>query len=145
MNGTIRHNIIFYGEFDKEKYNKVINTCQLDKDFENLKYGNKTEMGNIGNNISGGQGERIAIARAIYTDSDIYLFDDPIPLVDTFVSMQIFHLDILNFLKNKTIIYVAHDIRNLKYSSRIIIMYNFKIEFNGNYEELCKNENYKDI
>jgi len=144
MNGTIRDNIIFYDDFDKEKYNKVVNACQLDKDFENLKHGDKTEVGSTGNNISGGQRARIALARAIYKDADIYLFDDPIPSVDTFVSMQIFHQGIVNFLKNKTIIYVTHDIRNLKYSSRIIIMNNFKIEFNGNYDELCNNENYKD-
>ena len=145
MNGTIRDNIIFYGDFDKEKYNKVVNACQLDKDFENLKHGDKTEVGSTGNNISGGQRARIALARAIYKDADIYLFDDPIPSVDTFVSMQIFHQGIVNFLKNKTIIYVTHDIRNLKYSSRIVIMNNFKIDFNGNYDELCQNENYKDI
>ena len=90
MNGTIRGNIIFYDAFDKEKYNKVVNACQLVKDFDNLKYGDKTEVGSTGNNISGGQRKRIALARAIYKDEDIYLFDDPIPSVDTFVSINIF-------------------------------------------------------
>ena len=90
MNGTIRDNIIFYDAFDKEKYNKVVNPCQLDKDFDNLKLRDKTEVGSTGNNISGGQRKRIALARAIYKDADIYLFDDPIPSVDTFVSMNIF-------------------------------------------------------
>ena len=145
MNGTIRDNIIFYSEFEEEKYNKVVNACQLDKDFENLKHGDKTEVGSTGNNISGGQRARIALARAIYKDADIYLFDDPIPSVDTFVSMKIFHQAIMNFLKNKTVIFVTHDLRNLKHSSRIIVMNNFKIEFNGNYDELSKNENYKDL
>jgi ABC-type multidrug transport system fused ATPase/permease subunit len=38
MNGTIRDNIIFYSSFDAERYNQVVNACQLDKDFENLKH-----------------------------------------------------------------------------------------------------------
>ena len=145
MNGTIRDNIIFYDKFDANRYNEVVNACQLDKDFENLKHGDMTEVGSTGNNISGGQRARIALARAIYKDADIYLFDDPIPSVDTLVSMKIFHQGIVNFLQNKTRIFVTHDTRNLKYSSRIIVMNNFKIEFNGNFDELTKNENYKYI
>ena len=145
MNGTIRDNIIFYDNYDKEKYNEVINACQLDKDFQNLKHGDLTEVGSTGNNISGGQRARIALARAIYKDADIYLFDDPIPSVDTYISMKIFHQAIINLLKNKTRIFVTHDTRNLKYSSRIIIMNNFKIEFNGTYENFCQIENYKDM
>ena len=145
MNGTIRDNIIFYGEYDKEKYNKVINACQLDQDFENLKHGDLTEIGSTGNNISGGQRTRISLARAIYKDADIYLFDDPIPSVDSYVSVKIFHQAIVNFLKNKTRIFVTYDTRNLKASSRIIYMNNFKIEFNGTFEEFSNNEIYKDI
>jgi len=145
MNGTIRDNIIFYGEYDIEKYNQVINACQLDKDFENLKHGDLTEIGSTGNNISGGQRSRISLARAIYKDADIYLFDDPIPSVDSFVSIKIFHQAIVNFLKNKTRIFVTHDTRNLKASDRVIVMNNFKIDFNGTYEEFSKDENYKEI
>ena len=47
MNGTIRDNIIFYSSFDAERYNQVVNACQLDKDFENLKHGDLTEIINI--------------------------------------------------------------------------------------------------
>ena len=145
MNGTIRDNIIFYGKYDKERYNQVVNACQLDKDFENLKHGDLTEVGSTGNNISGGQRARISLARAIYKDADIYLFDDPIPSVDPFVSIKIFHQAVVKFLSNKTRIFVTHDTRNLKSSSRIIVMENFQIEFNGTYDEFSKNEKYKYI
>ena len=145
MNGTIRDNIIFYDEYDKEKYNQVIKACQLDKDFENLKHGDLTEVGSTGNNISGGQRARISLARAVYKDADIYLFDDPIPSVDSHVSVKILHQAIVNFLKNKTRIIVTHDTRNLNVSSRIIYMNNFKIEFNGTFDEFFGCENYQDI
>ena len=145
MNGTIRDNIIFYDNFDKEKYNKIVNACQLDKDFENLKHGDQTEIGSTGNNISGGQRARIALARAIYKDADIYLFDDPISSVDTYISMKIFHQAIVNLLKDKTRVFVTHDTRNLKYSSRVIVMNHFQVEFDGNYEQFSGKEEYKDI
>ena len=145
MNGTIRDNIVFYGKYNEERYNKVINACQLDKDFENLKHGDLTEIGSTGNNISGGQRARISLARAVYKDADIYLFDDPIPSVDSYVSIKIFHQAIVNLLKNKTRIFVTHDTRNLQISSRIIFMNNFQIEYNGSYKEFSQNEKYKDI
>ena len=145
MNGTIRDNIVFYGKYDKERYNQVVNACQLDKDFENLKHGDLTEIGSTGNNISGGQRARISLARAVYKEADIYLFDDPIPSVDSFVSIKIFHQAIVKLLNNKTRIFVTHDTRNLKLSSRVIYMNNFQIEFNGTYDEFSKNEKFKDI
>ena len=145
MNGTIRDNILFYSQFDSERYYQVVNACQLDKDFENLKHGDLTEIGSTGNNISGGQRARIALARAIYKEADIYLFDDPISSVDTYISMKIFHQGIVNLLKNKTVIYVTHDTRNLKYSNRVIVMKDFEIEFDGNYEQFTGKEKYKDI
>ena len=145
MNGTIRDNILFYNEFDSERYYQVVNACQLDKDFENLKHGDLTEIGSTGNNISGGQRARIALARAIYKDADIYLFDDPISSVDTYISMKIFHQGIVKLLKNKTVIYVTHDTRNLKYSNKVVVMNRFEIEFEGNFEKFCDNEKYKDI
>lgn len=145
MNGTIRDNILFYDKYDKERYLKVVNACQLDKDFTNLKHGDLTEIGSTGNNISGGQRARIALARAIYKNADIYLFDDPISSVDTFISMKIFHQAIVEFLKDKTRIFVTHDTRNLSYSSRIIIMDKFKVEFNGNYEHFCQKNGSEEI
>ena len=96
-----------------------------------MKHGDLTEVGSTGNNISGGQRARISLARAIYRDADIYIFDDPIPSVDTYISMKIFHQAIITLLKDKTRIFVTHDLRNLKYSSKIIVMNNFSIEFNG--------------
>ena len=145
MNGTIRDNIIFYNQFDSERYYQVVNACQLDKDFDNLKHGDLTEIGSTGNNISGGQRARIALARAIYKEADIYLFDDPISSVDTYISMKIFHQGIVKLLKDKTVIYVTHDTRNLKYSNRVIVMNHFEIDFDGNYEQFSGKERYKDI
>ena len=140
---SILNNLELLDKDNKAKYNQVVEACQLNKDFEILKHGDLTEVGSTGNNISGGQRARISLARAIYRDADIYIFDDPIPSVDTYISMKIFHQAIITLLKDKTRIIVTHDLRNLKYSSKIIVMNNFSIEFNGDYNDLSQNENFK--
>ena len=145
MNGTIRDNIIFYNEFDEEKYEKVVNACQLKKDFESFANGDLTEIGSCGTNVSGGQRARIALARAIYKDADIYIFDDPISSVDTYVSMEIFHQAVIKCLPDKTRIFITHDVRNLSYMNRIVYVNKFEIQFNGKYDELLSKDFYKQL
>ena len=145
MNGTIRDNIVFYNDFDEEKYEKVVNACQLKKDFENFANGDLTEIGSCGTNVSGGQRARIALARAIYKEADIYIFDDPISSVDTYVSMEIFHQAVIKCLPNKTRIFITHDVRNLSYMNRIIYVNKFEIQFNGKYDDLLHKDFYKQL
>ena len=145
MNGTIRDNIVFYNDFDEERYEMVVNACQLKKDFENFANGDLTEIGSCGTNVSGGQRARIALARAIYKEADIYIFDDPISSVDTYVSMEIFHQAVIKCLPNKTRIFITHDVRNLSYMNRIIYLSKFAIRFNGKYEELIHKDFYTQI
>ena len=73
FNDTVRNNIIFHKKFDEQKYNKIIDICQLEPDFDLLKSGDLTQISDKGNNLSGGQKTRLTIARAVYTDADIYI------------------------------------------------------------------------
>ncbi len=59
-------------------------------------------------NVSGGQKARIALARAVYADADIYLLDDPLSAVDPEVAERIFHDCIQGFLGSKTRVLVTH-------------------------------------
>ena len=141
MNGTIRENILFYSKFEESRYETVVKACQLKNDFENLPNGDLTEIGSTGTNISGGQRARIALARALYKKAEIYIFDDPISSVDTYVSMEIFHQAIKQCNPDKTRIFITHDTRNLSFMDRIIYMDQFKIKFNGTFNQL-KNEQF---
>lgn len=90
QHATLKDNILFGKMLDKSLYEKVIDSCELNTDLKSLPAGDKTEIGDKGLNLSGGQKQRISLARAAYSNSDIYLFDDPLSAVDFHVGTQIF-------------------------------------------------------
>ena len=138
MNDTIRNNILLYNKMNYEKYNKIINACQLNYDFELLQNGDLTEINLGGNNLSGGQKQRINIARCIYNDADLYLFDDIFSSIDNKVAKSIFN-EIFNiYLKDKSRVLVTNEINNLSYVDKIIYLEKGEIIFYGNYEEFKK-------
>jgi len=95
-----------------------------------------TEIGEKGINLSGGQKARVSIARALYSDADIYLFDDPISALDANVGRNIINNCICNYLNNKTRILVTHALQYCQFADKIIHLNNGSIDFNGTYEEL---------
>ena len=103
LNDTVRNNIIFHRSYDEEKYNKIVDICQLRPDFELLQNGDLTSISDKGDNLSGGQKTRLTIARAVYSDADIYLFDDPLSALDADVGKNIFEKTIKEYLKGKTV------------------------------------------
>lgn len=85
QNMTIRDNILFDHPMDEERYVRTIIACCLEKDFEILKCGDLSEIGEKGINLSGGQKARVSLARAVYANKDIILMDDPISALDAHV------------------------------------------------------------
>ena len=78
QNATARENIVFGKPFDRKWYRKVVDACALQPDFDMLPNGDQTEIGERGITVSGGQKQRLNIARAIYFNSDLVLMDDPL-------------------------------------------------------------------
>ena len=78
----MRDNILFGAEYDKERFSNVVEVCCLASDLEMLANGDLTEIGERGVNLSGGQKQRVNLARALYSDKDLYLLDDPLSAVD---------------------------------------------------------------
>lgn len=87
---TLRENIIFGTEFDKRKYVEVVDACQLESDLKLMPAGDRTEIGERGITLSGGQKARLSLARAVYNQSDIILMDDPISALDADVRKKVF-------------------------------------------------------
>lgn len=75
--------------------------------------GVETEIGEKGTNLSGGQKARISLARALYSNKDIYLLDDILSAVDVHVGKFIMQKTILEYLKGKTILMPTHAVKYL--------------------------------
>ncbi|RNA19404.1 multidrug resistance-associated 4, partial [Brachionus plicatilis] len=119
-----------------EKFDKIVEVCSLKKDLELLTYGEQTLVGEKGINLSGGQRARICLARALYSDADIYLFDDTLSAVDGTVANNIIKKCINDYLKEKTRILISHQVHLLESSKKIFILKNGKIEAEGTYNQL---------
>ena len=103
QNATVKNNILFNLPYDEDFYNKCVESCSLIPDLNIMPSGDQTEIGEKGINLSGGQKQRISLARAIYSDADIYMLDDPLSAVDAHVGKSIFDKVIgpKGMLKNK--------------------------------------------
>ncbi|KAL9271615.1 ABC transporter C family member 1-like protein, partial [Drosera capensis] len=88
FNATVRDNILFGAPFDSARYERAIDVTALRRDLELLPGGDLTEIGERGVTISGGQKQRVSMARAVYSNSDVYVFDDPLSALDAHVGQQ---------------------------------------------------------
>lgn len=136
QNATLMDNILFGKAFDKKLYNQVIDACALGPDLAMLPGGDQTEIGEKGINLSGGQKQRVALARAVYSESDIYLFDDPLSAVDSHVGKHIFDNVIgeTGMLKGKTKLLVTHAVVYLPKVDEIYVVINGEITESGSYK-----------
>jgi ATP-binding cassette, subfamily C (CFTR/MRP), member 4 len=137
FSGTIQSNILFGRPFDEELYNQVLKASNLIVDLKQFKKQDKTAVGEKGITLSGGQKARLSLARALYSRSDIYLFDDPLSAVDAKVARHIFMNSIRGELtKDKIVILVTHHLSYAKESNRTIVFDQGKILAEGQFEDL---------
>ena len=142
-NATIKDNILFYHPYDEERYNKVIDLSQLRQDLEIFEAGDLTEIGEKGVNLSGGQKARISIARALYAEKDIYIFDDPISALDANVGMKVMKNCIIKHLSDKTRILVTHALQYVPFANRIFYLNKGELQWVGTYQEIKEQEFFK--
>ena len=99
----------------------------MNADLEILEKGDQTIVGERGITLSGGQKARLALARALYFDADIYLLDDPISAVDSKVARKIYDGAIMKMKGKKTIVLVTHQITYMYGCDKVVIMKEGKI------------------
>ena len=134
--GTVRDNILFGKEFHEQTYNKVIEVCDLEKDIASFAKHDLTEIGQRGVILSGGQRARVSLARAIYSDADIYLLDDPLSAVDAKVGKHLFDRCIKEFLDGRMRILVTHQVQFLKETDSIVVLRNGSVVWHGTYSQV---------
>ncbi|PFH52248.1 hypothetical protein AMATHDRAFT_2254 [Amanita thiersii Skay4041] len=110
---TIRDNIIYgssYG-YVKERYEKILEACALNRDLEVFDAGDMTEIGEKGVTLSGGQRARVALARALYSEAQCILLDDPLAAVDMHTAQHLVSNCLVGDLaQGRTIILVTHHV-----------------------------------
>nr|XP_038041973.1 multidrug resistance-associated protein 1 isoform X4 [Anas platyrhynchos] len=148
QNDSLQENILFGANLNRSYYELVLESCALLPDLEQLPKGDQTEIGERGVNISGGQKQRVSLARAVYSNADLYLLDDPLSAVDVHVGKHLFEKLIgpSGLLKNKTRVLVTHNLRLLPHADLIIVMEEGKISEMGTYWELIsKKANFVEL
>ncbi|XP_043101407.1 ATP-binding cassette sub-family C member 12 [Puntigrus tetrazona] len=138
FHGTVRDNILMGESFDQTRYARVIHACSLKPDLAILAYGDQTEIGERGINLSGGQKQRISLARAVYSNRDIFLLDDPLSAVDAHVGKHIFEECIKKELKSKSVILVTHQLQYLEFCDQVLLLDNGEMKEAGTHSDLMK-------
>ncbi|OWK61256.1 Multidrug resistance-associated protein 7 [Lonchura striata] len=128
---TVRKNILFGREYDARLYEEVLEACALSEDLNILPASDQTEVGENGVTLSGGQKARIALARAIYQEKELYLLDDPLAAVDADVANHIMRKCIFGVLKHKTRVLCTHRTEFLEKADALLLMDNGRIVKTG--------------
>ncbi|XP_046559479.1 LOW QUALITY PROTEIN: ATP-binding cassette sub-family C member 5-like [Haliotis rubra] len=137
-NTTVRENILFGLPYNEKRYKEIVSACALNADFHTFVSGDATEIGERGLNLSGGQKQRISMARAVYSDSEIYLLDDPLSAVDVHVGHHIATEVLLKLLKGKTVLFVTHQLQYLVHCDEVMFLKDGQIEEKGTHGELMQ-------
>ena len=140
IQGTIKENILMGNPFIQDLYTATLNSCALMQDLNLFANADETYVGDRGITLSGGQKARLGLARAVYSQSDIILLDDPLSAVDPEVANHIFQHCIHGQLKGKTVLLATHQIQFLSKADRIIVLNHGEIVFCGNYRHFQDNE-----
>ena len=140
FSGTVKDNVA-YGESKKPKTDdiikKSIEVAQAKEFVEKMDKGYKTNLAQRGTNISGGQKQRLAIARAIARDPEIYIFDDSFSALD-YKTDATLRKELKKHTKNATCVIVAQRIGTIMHADKIMVLDNGKCVGYGTHEELLK-------
>lgn len=135
FNDTIRENLVTGDKYSEEEINKALEVAYAKDFISELPQGLETQLGDRGVRLSGGQGQRVTIARAFLKNRDILLFDEATSALDN-ESEKIVQAALERVAGHKTVIAVAHRLSTLKNYDRIIVMKEGRKTEEGTHETL---------
>ncbi len=125
------------GLIDRERLRKAIDIANLEELIESLPDGLNTEIGPNGISLSGGQNQRVLIARAVYKDPDYLFFDEATSSLDAKNERQIMQ-KLETFFDGRTVLVIAHRLSTVKNADQIIVLDQGKLVECGNHKQLAQ-------
>ena len=141
FDGTLRENLVFDKDIEKEEIERVIKLVCLDKFYDKLEDKLDTELGEKGIKMSGGERQRVALARLFFDDSKIIILDEATSAMDNITEKTVMK-NLIKNLKDRTIIIIAHRLETIKDVDNIFVIKNGEIKEQGEYQKLLEQKGY---
>ena len=141
FDGTLKENLIFDKNISDKEILRVLKLVCLDKFYEKLENGLDTELGEKGIRMSGGERQRVALARLFFDDSKIIILDEATSAIDNITEKLVMN-NVLKQLNNKTLIIIAHRLETIKDVDTIYVLSDGVIKEQGKYNELLYKNGY---
>ncbi|MBO4291551.1 MAG: ABC transporter ATP-binding protein [Lachnospiraceae bacterium] len=139
---TIEDNILMGKPCDGKKLEDAIRKCRLNKWIDTLEAGKNTFLFNDyegGVECSGGEAQRVALARCLYADAPVMVFDEPTAALDARIEMEVFE-NMREISEDRTAIFVSHRLSSCLFSDRIFVFQDGRLVREGTHKELLKDE-----
>lgn len=141
LNDTLRNNILYYREHSDDELKEVISKAGLEKFVHSLPQGLDTVINENGNNISGGEKQRISIARALLKNTPFIIYDEPTSNLDNVVAQEIEQILLDD---DKGCIIITHKLEEdalSRFDKILVLEGGYLVEY-GTFEQLINNKNY---
>lgn len=143
---TLAQNISAGSDYNREKLFDALDKSNINERVENMENKENTylykDLDKAGVEISGGEAQKLALARALYKDSPIVILDEPTAALDPVAENEIYNR-FNSFVNHKTAIYISHRLSSCIFCSRIAVFDKAELVQNGTHEELLENKEGK--
>lgn len=137
LNDTLRNNITYYNDYSMEQVNQIVHEAGLDHFVSSLPDGLDTIINENGNNISGGEKQRISIARTLLKNTDLLIYDEPTSNLDHVTAKEV-EKNLLN--RNNTCIMITHRLEEnlLERFDEILVLDHGTLAESGTFNDLLE-------
>ena len=140
FNDTLFNNVTFWdekNEYNVKRFNEAIKKVDLEAFMQRSENGPDTILGDSGVVMSGGQRQRLSIARELYKNIEILILDEATSALDS-QTEKFIQESIENLKGQLTIIIIAHRLSTIKHADTIVLLKDGEVEASGNYQELLQ-------
>ena len=120
---------------------KVLKLVSLEKFYQRLENDLETKLGEKGIKVSGGERQRVALARLFFENTNIVILDEATSAIDNITEKEVM-TNIMKNLKEKTLIIITHRLETIKKVNQVLVLSNGEIKEAGTYQELLNKKDY---